>query len=81
MKGIDKKVTGDLDFCSCCVRAKKTPFNKTRSKIDRLLERVHTDVCGPFPAVTYDGYRYYVVFTDDYSHLSVTYLLKNKSDV
>lgn len=83
VKGLDNKVTDDLDFCSCCVRSKKTrdPFNHTRPKTDRLLERVHTDVCGPFPVETYDGYRYYVAFTDDYSHLSVTYLIRNKSEV
>lgn len=83
VKGVCRKLSADLDFCDCCVKSKKTrePFTKTRPSTRRLLERVHTDVCGPFSTPTYDGYLYYVTFTDDFSHLTITYLIKKKSDV
>lgn len=81
LKGI-ADIKGDLDFCEYCIMGKqcRKPFDGTRKKTKRILERVHTDVCGPFPE-TWDGYKYFVAFIDDFSHFSVVYLLKNKSDV
>jgi hypothetical protein len=44
------------------------------------LELIHSDVLGPDRASS-RGYKYYVSFIDDYSHLCWIYLLKHKSDV
>ncbi len=46
----------------------------------RVLELIHSDVCGPFEELTYDGYRYYVIFVDDYTHYTVGFLMKYKSE-
>lgn len=42
---------------------------------------MHSDVCGPVSPVTWDGNNYFVTFTDDYTHVSVVYLMQSKSEV
>ena len=70
-------------FCDVCVEGKQTrePFNKTREKTHRPLERIHSDVCGPITPVAWDGSRYFVSFIDDYTHFSIIYAIKKKSEV
>lgn len=72
-----------IGMCDICIQGKQTrkPFIGSRPKANRVLERIHTDVCGPFTPQTWDGYRYFVSFIDDYSHFTYIYLMKNKSDV
>lgn len=82
VNGISSNLTSDIDFCDCCAKAKITrvKFDGKRPETTRPLERVHSDVCGPFTP-TFDGYQYYVVFIDDFTHVTVTYLMKRKSEV
>lgn len=82
VNGISQNLTSDIEFCDCCVKAKMTcdKFSGTRPATKRPLERVHSDVCGPF-APSHDGSQYYVTFIDDYTHLTNTYLMKKKSEV
>ncbi|KAI5327261.1 hypothetical protein L3X38_026657 [Prunus dulcis] len=42
---------------------------------------VHSDVSGPAPLESFDGYRYYVTFVDDFSRVTWLHLLKFKSEV
>lgn len=72
-----------IGICDVCIEGKQCryPFKGNRPKSSRVLERIHTDVCGPFDPQTWDGYKYFVTFIDDYSHFTYMYLLKRKSDV
>lgn len=81
--GVNEKVTDNLPFCDHCILGKSTrlPFSSHRHPTRRPLERIHTDVAGPMPVESLEGHRYYVTFIDDYTHLTVTYLLKKKSEV
>jgi hypothetical protein len=45
----------------------KNPFPKSDNKAERILELVHSDVCGPMPSTSLSGFVYYVSFIDDYS--------------
>jgi hypothetical protein len=45
----------------------KNPFPKRDSKVERVLELIHSDVCDPMPSSSISGYVYYVSFIDDYS--------------
>ena len=45
-----------------------------------LLEMIHIDVCGPVSIVVCDGYRYFLIFTDDLSKYGYIYLMKHKSE-
>lgn len=75
----------EMLLCEPCITAKQTrePF-KVRSDVKRAsrpLEIVHSDVCGKITPVSWDGNEYFVSFTDDYTHISVVYLMKTKDQV
>jgi hypothetical protein len=69
--------------CNGCAQGKniKNPFPKRGSKAEELLELIHSDVCGPMPSSSINGYVYYVSFIGDYSRKTWVYLLKSKDEV
>lgn len=82
--GIDKlNMNTDAKFCESCVMGKqaKKPYSKKKvARSTRVLELIHTDVCGPFSVTAYDGSRFFITFTDDYSRASMVYCIEHKSD-
>ena len=40
---------------------------------------MYTDICDPFPTASWNGYEYFITFTDDYSRYGYLYLLHEKS--
>lgn len=81
--GIKIQGIKQIDNCEICTQAKQTrlPFNSVRTRAIRPLQIIHTDVCGPFDKLTYDGYSYFLTVMDDYTHFTKVYLLKHKSEV
>lgn len=73
----------DTDFCEPCAMAKSKckPHKGKISKTTRILELVHTDVCSASPDVTFDGFRYFLTFLDDFSNFVTVYLIRSKSEV
>lgn len=71
-----------VDFCEPCINGKMTriPFG-IRTKSSRILEIVHSDVCGPVTPESYDGNKYFVTFIDDFSNFTAVYFIKRKSEV
>ena len=57
----------------------KTLFSGTMERANDLLERIHTDVCGPMSIEARGGYRYFLTFTDDLSRYGYIYSMKHKS--
>ncbi|VVA35516.1 PREDICTED: Retrovirus-related Pol poly from, partial [Prunus dulcis] len=55
--------------CTDCILGKATrlPFTPSFSVSTTPLELVHSDVWGPSPIDSCTGYRYYVLFLDDYT--------------
>jgi hypothetical protein len=45
------------------------------------MDLIYSDVVGPMPVLGYDGSRYLVTFTCDYSKLTAVYLIKAKGEV
>ena len=45
----------------------------------KSFELIHSDLWGPAPVDSYDGYKYFVLFIDDKSHATWLYLLKSKT--
>ncbi|XP_050137264.1 uncharacterized protein LOC126613724 [Malus sylvestris] len=70
-------------LCSACIRGKMTrqPFPSKCNKSSVPFEKVHTDVWGPSPTVSLEGYRYYVIFVDECTRFTWIFPLVNKSDV
>lgn len=68
--------------CEVCIQGK---FAQTRNRnpdtrAEAPLQLVHTDLAGPIPNESIEGYKYAVSFTDDYSSAVFVYFLKRKSD-
>ena len=66
-----------------CIIGKHTrkPFKSNSIRSTMALEIVHSDVCGPMSERNHDGYRYFIGFLDDFTHLVVIYLLRRKHEV
>jgi hypothetical protein len=71
------------DVCRGCVLGKfaKALFPSSDSRSARILDLVHTDVCGPMSRKSLSGCEYYLTFIDDYSRKTWIYFLKAKSMV
>jgi hypothetical protein len=45
----------------------KSTFHEKENHASVILERIHTDMCGPFSIASTTKHRYYVIFVDDFS--------------
>lgn len=86
VKGLDKCASEDRveTICESCVDAKQTrkPFGeRSEKRATRVLEVVHSDVCGPVTPVGHDGSRYYVSFIDDWSRFAMVFTMRSKDEV
>ena len=79
----DMKISDSEKFdCEVCTLAKQ-PNTRNREpdvRATQPFELVHTDLSGPIEPVAKDGFRYTIVFTDDFSGCMFTYSLKQKAD-
>jgi GAG-pre-integrase domain len=71
-----------FDFSSCnscdiCKLAKKTilSFPLSISKSDVAFELIHSDIWGPSPTIFYNGFKYFIIFLDDFFRPMWLYLL------
>jgi len=69
-------------ICEPCIAGKlhANPFPSSTSRTTRPLELIHSDVHGPLKVSTHSGYRYWVLYIDDYTRIWVAYPMKKKSD-
>lgn len=69
-------------LCEPCIKGKlcQSPYPKSTFRTSKVLEQIVSDVCQA-PTRSYDGYDYFVTFLDVFSHFSMVYLLRNKSEV
>jgi hypothetical protein len=58
-----------LDQCKGCTLVKyvKSTFHEKENCASVILERIHTDVCGPFLVASTKKHKYYVIFVDEFS--------------
>jgi transposase InsO family protein len=68
--------------CEPCLAGKmhSNPFPSTSSRATQPLELVHSDLHGPLPVATREGYRYWMTFIDDATSHRAAMQLKHKSD-
>lgn len=57
----------------------KTNFHEKDSCAMTILERIHTDVCGPFLEASTAKQRYYVIFFYDFSRKCWIFFMQKKS--
>ena len=58
----------------------KATFHKKDRRATMILERIHTDVCGPFSVASIEKHRYYVIFVDDFSRKCWIFFMQKKSE-
>lgn len=80
-KELGIKVRLDSELCTGCIYGKthRKKFG-TRERAKAPAEIIHADVCGPFPP-SFNKFRYFVLFKDDYSKYRHVYLMRHKSEV
>ena len=77
-------MSSQLLFCEGCVegKMKRKPFQPVGEiRSTRLLERVHSDVCGPFSVESIGRKKYFVTFIDDYSRCCRVYFMRQKNEI
>lgn len=81
--GVNGNVSTTMPMCEPCVLGKMTrqPFSGTRPVTTRLLERIHSDVCGAPSLEDLEGNKYFVTFIDDYTRVVMVFLIRAKSEV
>ena len=67
--GLPKGTLAQSDQCKGCTLGKfvKATFHEKDSRTTMILERIHTDVYGPFSVASIAKHKYYVIFVDDFS--------------
>ena len=71
----------DLEQCIDSIKGKYVKkIKKDAKRSVWILEIVHTDICGPFPVKSMDGYDSFITFTDDYSRFGYIYPIKERSE-
>lgn len=70
-------------FCEYCQYAKgcKLPFSLSETVTTQPLDLIHSDVWGPAPTSSICGFKFYVLFIDDFSKYTWMFPLMSKSDV
>ena len=58
----------------------KTNFHEKDSHATTILERIHTDMCGPFSVASTAKHKYYVIFVDDFSRKCWIFFMQKKSN-
>lgn len=74
------KIKSNL-VCSACMYGKshKQHFKSIPDKTSKPLELIHSDLWGPAPLNSTNGYRYYISMVDDFTRYTWIYPLYNKS--
>ena len=70
-------------FCDGCVPGKShgKPFYPRQNRSQKVGEVINSDVNGPMSTSSNYGFRYYVVFKDDFSKYTRIFFMKEKSEV
>lgn len=72
-----------VEVCKECAegRMTKLPWKNKTTPASRPLEVIHSDIFGPVSEeMTSDRTKYFISFLDEFTHFSVIYLMKNKSE-
>jgi len=79
---LPKGTLAQLDQCKGCTLGKfvKATFHEKDSCITMILERIHTNVCGPFSVASKAKHKSYVIFVDDFSWKSWIFFMQKKSE-
>jgi hypothetical protein len=70
------------DYYIDCIKgkyAKQVKKGEAKRSVG-VLEIIHTDIYGPFPVKSVDGFDSFITFTDDFSRYGYIYPIKERSE-
>lgn len=77
------EIAPPTQICEDCVISKqhRDPFPSGKSiRAKKVLEVVHSNICGPPNPISNGGKQYFITFIDDYNRKTWVYFLKEKSE-
>ena len=82
VSGMKLNLNAPKQFCNACCACKshKLPSSSRFERSGAVLDRIHSDICGPMQTVTVRGYKYFITFIDDHSRMSFVYPMKRRSE-
>src|SRR5579871_60122 len=80
--GILIKDDSNIGICDHCLYGgqHRIPLNYQASRATKVLELIHTDICGPMKTTSIGNAKYFMLFIDDYSRMTAVYFLENRSE-
>ena len=77
---LDSLDFADFEICTICIKGKQTNTRRFgANRATNVLQLIHTNICGPFPTVSWNDQQYFITFIDDFSHYDYLYLILEKS--
>lgn len=73
----------EFEGCETCLMGKqaRAPIPKEpHVKTTTIMERIHSDICGPLPYQSEQGHRYFITYIDEATDKCWIYMLKAKSE-
>ncbi|CAL2238106.1 unnamed protein product [Prunus armeniaca] len=78
---VSSKLSESLCHSCQCNKSHRLPFGTSSLQSNGPLELLYSDVWGPAPYSSIDGFSYYLIFVDHFTKYIWLYPLKKKSDV
>ena len=77
---ITDKDVGVCETCDTCIQGKmfQQRSRKPDKRAENVIDLVHCDLAGHIEPMAKEGYRYVILFVDDYSGMQMAYFLKHK---
>jgi hypothetical protein len=71
VEGIPELQSTHEGICKGCALGKniKKPFPSNNNRSKKILDLIHSDVCGSIPVKSLGGSSYYIIFIDDYQEI------------
>jgi Reverse transcriptase (RNA-dependent DNA polymerase)/gag-polypeptide of LTR copia-type/Integrase core domain len=83
MENVTPEQIKSVSECEACImgKSRRTAMpKKATTRSTKPLELIHSDLCGPMSTPSIGGFRYFIIFVDDYSRYTVIAFLRNKSE-
>ena len=72
----------NFDYLSCQLGKQPVlPFNTRESISTKIFDLIHSNVWGPSFVSSIGGFRYFVIFVDDYSRYSWIFNMKHRFEL
>jgi transposase InsO family protein len=78
--GLPMGTLAQLDECKGWTMGKyvNSTFHEKENHASVILERIHTDVCGPFSIASIEKHKYYVIFVHEFSRKCWIFFMQKK---